>query len=150
MLSAGGVHTAHELGRHGLGSLFQESGLEQKPPRVAPSAKSSSRSQRSREEKRPRKVRCRVGRKIPPGPRAAWACSGSTEEEPLRGLSVKEQGVCAAGQGRGCRRRAGAARRASDREAPHFPVRAPPCFHPWLCREMGILVWVRRCRLLTG
>lgn len=94
-LGAGRENTAHGARWTWLGlAVSRESGLEQKPPRVAPSAKLSSQSQHSHLRRKGRaKVRCRVSRKIPPEPWDAWACSGLTVEEPFRGLSGEEQGV---------------------------------------------------------
>lgn len=93
-LGAGRENTAHGARWTWLGlAVSRESGLEQKPPRVAPSAKLSSRSQHSRLRKGRAKVRCCVSRKIPPEPWDAWACSGLTVEEPFRGISGEEQGV---------------------------------------------------------
>lgn len=137
-LSAHSPHTAHRARRTWLGFVVSgESGLEQKPPRVAPSVTSSSRSQHSHPRRKGRaKVRCHVGRKIPPEPQSA--CSGLTEEGPLQGISVEEQGVNVPqdreeGAGGG----AGAARPARGREAAHFPVRSPPGSIPGSVERRG-------------
>lgn len=152
-LSAHSPHMARRARQTWLGfAVSGESGLEQRPPRVAPSVASSSHLQHSRPRRKGQaEVRCHVSRKTLPEPQSAWACSGLTEEGPLRGISVEEQGMnVPQDREEGAGRDTGAVRPTRDRETARFPVRLPSRFHSRFCRESGIPVWVRRCQPLTA